>query len=351
MRALWLIALLVACKGKGDKDKPVITVKKTVIYLVTSECERAIEAAGTAPLDARPRLLLDNCPVCERNDWKPLLSWNAEPEAGGPKREQIEKIMVDCDAFCTGDSKLKFMSAVDKVRGKGVDTPWRGLANACKTKVNGAPDDRFMSAPFFALDRIARGVMSAPGGGPDSSPLVTKLGAVELPLPAATISGAGVVLPDADGATAPSGTLAITVLGDSIHVGRLPRGKLTHAGIAVDFGKEGYPGDAVPLDQLAAKLTALVGSDKAPLVLLAPSAMPAAKLVDIIAAAAPIAPVNLSAAAPESPEGWQLPGAIPIALEAGKDLAVTNEMKVQDLARDLAARVARKETRVGVTKQ
>ncbi|HEY5946794.1 MAG TPA: hypothetical protein VIV40_14925 [Kofleriaceae bacterium] len=339
------LALLAGCKSKPH-DAPSTGSGSAAIEVKIdwSKCDTALAKAANAPLDARPQLILDGCQVCG-GDWKPLLQWNTEPSNGGPKREQIEQMLVACNAFCTGDSKLKFMAALDKARGQGVNTPWRQLENACKQKVNGAPDDRFMSAPFFALDRIARAAAAKGGATAD------KLAAIDLPLPAITISGAGVVLPDSDGVTPKTGPLHITVLGDAIYVGTMPRGKLTASGVTADLGKAGYPGEAIKLEQLGAKLTELVGADKTQTItLVAPHAMPAVNLVPIIAAAAAVAPVYLAANAYESPEGWQLAGAIPVALEARKDIEVTEEMTVQNLARELATRAARKQNRVGVTK-
>jgi hypothetical protein len=344
MRALIasIVLSVVACKGKPEQKPATGSGSAVEVQIDWAKCDQAVAQAATAPLDARPQILLAGCQVCG-GDWKPLLDWNVDPASGGPKREQIEQLMVGCKAFCTGDSKLKFIAGVDKVRGQNVDTPWRQLAVACKDKVNAGGDERFMSAPFFALDRIAR------AAAPRSA---DKLAAIELPLPALTVSGTGVVLPDAEGVLPSVGPIQITVLGDTISVGKMPRGKLTAAGVTVDFGAHGYPGEDVKLDQLAAKLTELSAGDKTqPITILAPHAMSAHKLVPIIAAAAAVTTVYLGANAPESPTGWRLAGAIPIALDAGKDIQVTAEMTVQNLARELAARVARKQTRVGVTKQ
>ena len=348
MRALLIVAaallpVLTGCKDKKRHDKASHD-KVSSPKVDWAACELALAKAASVPIDSRVQILLAGCHACGA-DWQPLLAWNREPGKGGPTREQIEQLMVSCDAFCTGDSKLKFMASVDKVRGQSVNTPWRQLENSCKAKVNGAADDRFMSAPFFALDRIARGA-AAQGGT-----LAAKLAVIELPLPAVTISGAGPALPIAE-PVGPMGSLQLTVLGGSIHVGRLPRGKLTAAGVTVDLGNPPYPGELVKLDQLAAKLTALVGNDKTqPITILAPHEMLAQPLVDIVAVAARIAPVQLGANAPESPLGWPLPAPIPIVLEAGTELAVTAEMTVQDLAAELAARVERGESRVGVSKQ
>jgi hypothetical protein len=337
----WLVIGL-ACIACQDKPKP--AGDTSVVAIDMTRCEQAIDKAAAAPPTARPQILLDGCRVCG-GDWTPLLQWNVDPEAGGPKREQIEKLMVGCDAFCTGDSKLKFMAGVDKARGQSVNTPWRQLATTCKAKVNGSPDDRFMSAPYFALDRIAR---KAAGHSPA---LAAKLAALELPLPALTVSGAGVALPEADGVTVPVGAIQITVLGGAIHVGRLPRGRLAATGVSVELGSASYPGEQVEVGQLGAKLSELIGGDGTQTItLLAPHAMPAHHLVPIVAAAAAVAPVYLAANAADAPDGWQLASAIPVALAAGADLVISDEMTVQNLARELAARAARKQTRVGVTK-
>jgi hypothetical protein len=342
MRPLLLLLVLIACKGKQqDQDrKPA----EGSAALDIAACEKALDQAAAAPLAARPKIVIDGCPVCG-GGWAPLLKWNVEAASGGPRREDIERTMVDCEAFCTGDSKLKFIAGVDKARGHNVNTPWRQLATACGTKVNAAPDDRFMSAPFFALDRIARKV-TALGGAP-----AQKLAALELPLPAISFGGSGVVLPDSDGVTPSTGELQITILGELIHVGRMPRAKLGAAGVLVDL-REGYPGEPVKLDTLGAKLGELVGDDKTQTItILAPHAMPAVNLVPIIAAASAVAPVYLGANAYDSPEGWSLVGAIPIALEAGNGVEVTDEMTVQNLARELAGHAARKQHRIGVTKK
>ena len=346
MRALVIALVVVAgCKAKkassGSGSGAGSGSAAPLVEIDWAKCDAAIDKAAAAPLDVRPKILFDGCQVCG-GDWAPLLTWNTEAGSGGPRRELIEQRMMACHAFCTGDSKLKFMASVDKARGQSVNTPWRQLENACKAHVNGSADDRFMSAPFFALDRIARLVHKR--GGTAAQTLAT----VEIPLPAVTISGAGPALPTV-GATASTGTLQISVLGPAIYVGRLPRGKLTPQGVTADLGNPPYPGEEVKLDKLSLKLEALVGDDKTQtLTILAPQAMSAQKLVEIVAAAAPIAPVYLAATASAPTEGWELVGAIPIALEPGMGIAVPKEMTVQDLAKELSAR---KDSRVGVTKR
>jgi hypothetical protein len=289
MRA-WLVALaLIACKPKA---KPAPT------------CDGVAAKAAAAPLVARPKILIEGCQPC--GEWTPMLGWNVEASAGGPKREQIEQLMVRCDAFCTGSAKTEFMGALDKARGSSSNRPWRELGKSCKDKVSAAGDDRFVSAPYFALDRIARKI----GGN------------LEVPLPPVTVSGAGIELPR----VAPARVLAyegrqhVTLVADTIYVGTLPRAKLTANGLELDLGTPPYPGVEVPIDQLAAKLTG-------PVLVLAPRELAARKLAPILAAGSS---VQLGVWAPESPEGWQLPGAI--ALPPAVANTITEGMTVQQLA-------------------
>ena len=346
MRALIALLLAVGCKDT-PKQAPVAAKQDAAAppapAIDWQKCDDALVKAASAPLPARVQLVLDGCRPC--GDPKALLAWSTPAGEGGPKREQIERAMVACNAFCTGDAKLKFMSSLDKARDSNSRAPWRQLTQSCKEHFAG--DIRFLSAPYLLLDRVARA--AAARGGETAN----HLAAIELPLPPLTISGEGPALPELEGGVTPLfGRLQITLLGDIIHVGELPRAKLSKAGVEVVLGAAGYPGEAVKLADLGTKLRALVGTDKEQtLTLVAPHAMPAHKLAPVIAAASKIAPVHLAAMAPESPPGWPLPVAIPIALEGGgKDrIVVTKDMTVANLARELVKRAAQKQPRVGVT--
>ena len=314
--ALVALLLLVACKEKESKPSGV-----SAYPVPEAACKRAIEQATNAPLNARPAILIEGCAVCP--GWNTILTWNRE----GTKPEQLQAHLEDCKAFCTGDAKMKFIAQANKAKGSSNDTAWRRLADACGDRVDASSDHRFMSAPYFMLDRIGRA-------------LGAKLDAITLPLPALTVAGTGLVLPELDTDVAPDGTVfAITLIGDAIHVGKLPRAKLSASGVNVDLGTPPYPGDDVKLEQLAEAITNLVGQTKAQVALLAPREMPAAKLVPIIAVAGPVAPLYLGATSPESPAGWQLPGAVPYPLQVGKDgINVTAEMTVQNLASEIIAK-------------
>jgi len=323
-----VLLALVACKG-GDKDKA--SPAKGAMTVDIPTCGRALDKANAAPLDQRPTLILGGCRVCG-DDWKVVLDWNLEPANGGPRADRLQKTLESCNAFCTGDAKMKFMAGVDKARGQPNDTPWRHLADTCNETVDAASDHRFMSAPYFALDRIARAVGREPG-------MQMELGRVELPLPALSIAGTGVVLPEADAPASSYGRAAITVLGDQIYVGKLPRAHLGPGGVTVDLGEPAYPGTEVKLPDLAAALKSVVVGDHDGITLLAPHAMPAEKLVPIVAAAAGVAKLYLGTASKESPPGWQLPESLPYELQvAGDGIQVTAEMTVQILANEINAR-------------
>jgi hypothetical protein len=314
---LLVLALLLSCKGKQQpKTEP-------AAYTVDAACEAAVKKAAAAPLDARPQILIDGCKVC--GDWKPILDWNTPPQEGGPTHTAIEQAMLGCHAWCDANAKQRFLGTLDNARGTETRTPWRLLGDTCHTEF---PQSRFVSAPLFALDRIARAV-STKGGQ-----LATDLAAIELPLPPVSPSGVGPVLADVTGAVPKVGEIEVTVLGDKIFVGRMPRAHLGSAGVAVELGKDGYPGAEVDVARLPDALKAAIAGDAAATItVLAPHAMPAQDLVPIVAAAAPIAPVYLAANAPEAPEGWTLAAAIPVQLAAdGTPVAVTPEMTVQQLA-------------------
>jgi hypothetical protein len=173
------------------------------------------------------------------------------------------------------------------------------------------------------------------------------MAALELPLPAVSVTGAGITLPDVDDGVSPTaGPLAITVMGDGLHVAKLPRARLGASGVAVDLGN--YPGDVVKLDQLGPALTKLAGGDaNAAITIIAAVAAPAQQLVAITEAAAKVAPVYLAVNAHGAPEGWDLPGTIPVALGGAGEreasakadkLPIDGEMTAQQLAAELAKR-------------
>lgn len=294
-------------------------------------CDAALTKAAAQPLALRPAMVISGCQVC--GDWDPILRWATLETEGGPSRSAIEAAMMRC-GFCNPNAKQRFLGTLDNARGTTARTPWRQLGELCQGQVSATPDNRFTNAPFYALDRIARAGFARGGGTAEA------LAALELPLPAASITGIGIALPDLkEGVLPDAGPVAITMIGDAIHVARLPRARMRATGLAVELGD--YPGDRVALPKLAPLLRKLVTDDPAPVALLAPRAMPAQTVVPVIAAAASVSTVYLAVNAPDSPVGWVLPGTLPIALVAkGRDAYVISaEATVENLATELANRL------------
>jgi hypothetical protein len=342
LRGCIVLALLfVGCKDKSSREVAPATATSAIDW---AACDAALVRARAAPLAARPQIVIDGCRVC--GDWTPILRWNTPQTDGGPTRAEIEAAMVACGAYCSGEAKLKFLGTLDKARGTSARTPWRQLGEICKHQVSALPDQRFMSAPYFALDRIAR---AAGVRGGDTARVA---GELELPLPAVSVVGTGVALPEVASGVAPDpGDLVLTLLGDTLHLGRLPRARLGPDGVTVELGEHGYPGRPVTAAQLAAELSEVRDStdpNPATVTIVAPHAMAARALMPAIAAAAPVARLRLGALAHESPEGWPLLGAIGVVLAAGGDdpLIIRADMTVQQLATEL---VLRKRDRIGIT--
>jgi hypothetical protein len=270
-------------------------------------CRAAASHARSLAPDRRAQALLDGCQPC--GDWQPLLTWNTLASAGGPSRAAIEAALLACHAFCTAAAKQRFLNTLDAARGQSTRGPWRWLGDMCKAEVSAVPDSRFMGAPYFALDRIARtlGAIGALGDPP-----------LEVPLPALGINGVGVELPEVDAAAdaaatavaVDAGAAVLTVDAAQVRLGALPVARMSATGLGVSGD---YPGPAVEPGKLAAVLAApaLAGH---PVLLLAPRALPAARLAAVVAAAGGHE-LRLAVAAP-NPGGWILPAALPIALIA-----------------------------------
>jgi len=339
MRVLLLALALIACKGhdkpgsgSGSGSPHPGTADAAIAPPVDwKACDAAMRKAATEALDVRPQIVIEGCEVC--GDWTPLLQWNRPQAEKGPTRQQIETSMSVC-GICNSSAKQRFFGTLDNARGTNSRAPWRYLGDLCKAEVSAVPDTRFMTAPYYALDRIAR---AATSHGGESANLMA---ALELPLPAVSVTGNGIVLPDVeDGVSPTAGPLAITMMGDGLHVAKLPRARLGASGVAVDLGN--YPGDVVKPADLEAALKKLANGDATTTIaILAPVATPAQTLVPVVAIASKVAPVALAVNAHGAPEGWDLPATIQITLvpTGGDVVAITGEMTSQQLATELAKR-------------
>ena len=300
-----VLACLWACKHPGHTPAAHDTTATAATATAAATTpERAIDwDACTKALAAHTEgwelAALRTCAPC---DLPTLLAWQRPAAQGGPSHAAIEAAMTGCHAFCTGTAHERFMSTLDDAR--GVDrAPWRYLGQICKDQVGASPAAaRFMSAPLFALDRMARAV-GAHGDKPAAA-----LAGIDFPLPPLTISGTGPVLPPdpGDSIDLAPGRLALTVLGAQLYLGHLPHARLDTYGVHVVDAGTPYPGDLVT--DLAAKAPAGV-----PLPVLALAAAPATELADV-AAHAPKIPLELAVARPPVLDDWPRLAVLPVHL-------------------------------------
>lgn len=271
-------------------------------------CKDALAGAMKTPANRRVATILAACRPC--GDWTPLLSWETPAAEGGPTRLAIEQAMLGCKAYCNANGKQRFLGTLDNARGTGSRAPWRFLGEQCKAEVSAVPDSRFMSAPYFALDRIAR----AAAARPELAPL---LDAIELPLPVVSVTGSGFELASSPVTAPDAGPLALTVTAVEVRLAAVPLAKLTKDGVAVVANGEPYPGvlvkSAKELEAAAAKL----GPPDAKLALFAPRGMSAIRVIDALAVA-PKRDVRLAVTASGGPPGWSVAGTIPITLSTGR---------------------------------
>jgi hypothetical protein len=295
-------------------------------------CDAALAAAPKAPAMRRVQQIVNACRVC--GDWKPLLDWSKEPKDGGPTRAEIEQAMLACKAYCNPNAKQRFLVTLDQFRGKSNRGPWRFLGELCKTETSAVPDNRYASAPYFALDRIAR----AAAARPESAKL---LEAIELPMPVISPSGFGSA-PDV-------GPITLTVAPNDIRVSTIARARLGKDGVVVTYAGEPYPGAAVKTEKdLAAELAKLPEPlRKAAIGIFAPHAMAAARLLDALALAGDRTDVRLAVAAEGGLPGWAMAGSIPIALRTRPhtekvqiDLADNPDAAIEELKKQKATLVA-----------
>ncbi len=321
-----LLGLACGCKGKDASPPPaphrVAADAGAPAAMDWTTCDGALRAAPQVPAARRAQSIIEACKPC--GDWTPLLTWNKPQEDGGPTRAAIEAAMLACNAYCDPNAKMRFLGALDTSRGQDSRAPWRMLGDFCKEQVSAAPDARYMSAPYFALDRIARAVAARPEGA-------KLLDGLDLPLPAVTVTGVGPVLPVVPVTIPGGGPTQINVTLTEIRVGAVPHATLGGSGVTVTGD---YPGALVTEAALAATLDKLTG----PIALFAPSGMPATRVLTVIAAANHH-PIRLAVADSGAPIGWSMYGTIPIDLTAkpdprGRAVQVTdaNDAVIQSIA-------------------
>lgn len=305
MKLAIALVLLAACQGRkpesSSQDQPPVSAGSQTpadaVVAVDANLDACRAAAARVP--ALPRIqrtvaLLNGCQPC--GDWGPILGWSIPSSKGGPSRQAIEQGLLACHAFCEPNAKQRFFESLDAARESGTRRPWRLLGDICKAEVSAAPDGRYMGAAYFALDRVARMV-----GDP------VLLAAIELPLPALTISGVGVELPSSPLIAPEAGPAALTINAKQLLLGSLTSAKLSATGVQIQGD---YPGNVIEPKALAAALAR--PEVTGPVALLASQDIPASQIVEVVAAAGGHE-IRLAVADLEL-LGWIIPGTVPIAL-------------------------------------
>jgi hypothetical protein len=252
MRAACVLAMLAACKGKQVEPQSQPPSAASVDAGPASDpnwaaCEQALEAAPKVPANRRVLSLIDGRRPC--GDWTPLLTWDTQQVDGGP----------DARRDRAGDARARRTAIRTRSSGSSAPRCARGSARAAvavprhvQGDISALPDARYMSAPYFALDRIARAAAARPE-------LAPHLDAIELVMPAVSITGSGFELAKSP-VTAPDvGPLALTVTAIEMRIASTPRAKLGKDGVTLTGKGEPYPGalvkSAKELDAAAGKLT------------------------------------------------------------------------------------------------
>lgn len=301
MTRLALCLALVACTGneKAPPPKPAVPVVADAAAPVddwVAACEQAL-THKQSPV-RKVMQIIEGCRP--HGAWTPILAWATTPT------DALVASMSRVNAFCTKDAQMQFVNEVEEARGKPSNRPWRVLGEKCGDKVGAVPDPRFMSAPYFVLDRIAR----ATAAEPKLAPLAT---ALDIPLPPVSITGAGFELAASSVMKPELPRWQVTITQAEIRVGLVPTAKLGANGIVVDMGPQPYPGELVDAKMLAAKVPA-----NEPVVVIAPAATPAQRIAAVVPALAGH-DVVLAVTASGGPNGWTMAGIVPVTLDTVPD--------------------------------
>jgi hypothetical protein len=318
---------LVACKDKPKPDPAPVAPKDAAVsdaskWNVESHapivdaapppegdweiCKATLQKVPAAPPTKRVEMIIGACRPC--GDWKPILEWQTLQEEGGPNRKLVEEAMAGCTAWCNPNAKVRFMGALDDARASKTRTPWRELAQQCKEDVSARPDGRFVTAPYFALDRIARWAGAQPDGAKLLEPIV-------IPLPAVSQTGVGVKLPDSAVTKPDILPVQITISATTMNVGPMPIAKLAANGVLPQG--EPYPG--TPAESTKAepnKLRDLAMKLGDRVALFASPQVAATRIRD--AAAWSGMGGYLAVTSSMGPVGWQQHGISPVKLTVGK---------------------------------
>jgi hypothetical protein len=290
-------AAAVACKRSPDDGRgwqPVGSAGGGAAVITGWEagCAAALATARDAPPTERFAIVAKACPACGI-DWAPILASTRLAATGHTlaKRDTFDVAIKACGGTCTKAARDTLLDGIEAIENERMlDLPWKRLARDCKDLLWPSPNDRFASAPWYVLTRIARAkvAIAAP---------------VELPLPGQMMGGNGVELPLGVHVLPALPAVHVTVLANQQMVAPAPTVTLGADGLVV-AGTEGYPGTHLEPAALAAELATLRAAHPGPVALLAPHAASATRVVDLVTAL-PAETVHLAVFGPPPAEGWR----------------------------------------------
>lgn len=262
-------------------------------------CRAALVRVAGLPPPERTAALVRGCPVCGQS-FEPLIP----AAAGHPDLLQIDQLVAACAPGCSKRALDRWRQLLaDVVPDQGVLRPWRALAEDCPAAL--PTDDatvRYASAPVFALATIGQRLEAARAALPptDQAALDRERAAIAIPLPPWTVASTGLIAP-------PGRTRAalpwrhVTITDKQLLVGRLAIGRLD-GGWRVDASGPPYPGQPASAD-LARDLAALgprpAGADTDLVLVIAPIAAPATRVLDGLRALGD-QPAAIAVAVPEA---------------------------------------------------
>ena len=200
-----------------------------------------MKKAAAAPLDARPQILIDGCQVC--GDWTPDPA--LEHAAAGTAARRASRSSRRWPAATRGASRTR--SSGSSAHSTPPAAPRRARRGASSARSARTRSARLPGRPVLGGPVLRARSDRARGGARRRD----RRHRLELPLPPCRSPAAWrPVLADVDAVTRRSARSQITVLGDKVFVGRMPRAHMGGGALAVDLGKDGYPGTETEVAKL-----------------------------------------------------------------------------------------------------
>jgi len=288
-------------------------------------CVEAIDRARAAPPHARVAAILSSCRPCG-------VAWTALAAPSVVPGDVLE-IVDACGGACSPQARTHLSEALHDLATEGApNRPWRQLAHDCPAAAGvDAATARYASATWYALAKIAAGL-----GAQRAS-----AAPVQLPVPVRSAIGTAPNIPLARAADARRPRWQLTITSAEVRLGAMPTAELAPGRLSIVDAGEPYPGEAVALDAVGARLDALTATlppgpgDLDGVLVIAPRRLPATRVLEVVRALGDRrAYLAVALATPDA--GWaDLPRAAAAPLAAAA--AVTAATTAQDLADRLAS--------------